>query len=299
MSIGAVRIVTQHRPDLQRKTVESDVEYLTASPPIDSYSVRLAPAPAGMAPILAGANKTGLQRQPGGHPVTRVGPHLLVIVKARSKVRARSPGTLKIQIGRQVVAEPIGDSRKRHILPQLTRFETRAGDQGRGRFGVSPDITIAAAQHQLACHIHQDFDLLLVVVHHQLTGQRQRSGLGNRGGRQDHVDEQTCRGGMQVIGHQGLDEPHALQGAQLETKASGSMRLLGFGELQSLLTGVKQQRAEHHDTAVIELVIVDIGFGEAIQKLAVEIQPGDRAGSEQALGINAVAADSISLRQSG
>src|ERR1039458_1892699 len=77
------------------------------------------------------------------------------------------------------------------------------------------------------------------------------------------------------------------------------MGLLARREAQGLFSGIKQDGLLQHEIAGIELRVVDVGIGAAVQKLARYVHPGERVGGEQGLGINAASADAVSLRQVG
>ena len=88
---------------------------------------------------------------------------------------------------------------------------------------------------------------------------------------------------MQTVREPGFDDAHAAKRPDLGAEAAGGVRQLRGGRNQILLAGIEQHLALQEQISRVGLLIVDVGVRLAVEKLAVEIEPGGRVGGKQTL----------------
>src|ERR1700722_9958984 len=102
---------------------------------------------------------------------------------------------------------------------------------------------------------------------------------------------------MQPVGEPRLDDAHAAQRPDLGAETGGGMRHLRGGRKQILLADVEQHLILKIKASRGGLLIIDSTVRLAVKELAVQVQPGSRAGREQTLGVGACATDPVAREQ--
>src|SRR6185312_8064506 len=93
---------------------------------------------------------------------------LLIVVQAGPKIRAAAGGDFRVGPDGDLLGGTEGHSADADVAPEFGLIRTHQPSwREKSVAGVSPDITIAAAQGEFRRGVVEDVDLFLTVVGHQ------------------------------------------------------------------------------------------------------------------------------------